>query len=63
MNSLVHYFFLDNEVVIHKLIEPFHLAKVSYLNSSEIFFFFFNYISTEKDYQESSLSIVVLGGA
>ena len=62
MNSSIHYFFLDREVIVHKIIKSFHLAKVSYLNSSEIFFIDLNFISTEHSNQESSLSLSVLGG-
>lgn len=62
MNTSVHYFFLGSEVIVNKIIESFHLAKVSYLASSEMFFVDLSFISIEHSKQESSLSLAVLGG-
>ena len=63
MNFHTHYFFLDNEIIIHKLLEAVNLAKVSYVNSSKTFYVDLNFILTTPCSAESSLSLAVLGGA
>lgn len=62
MSTALHYFFLDREIIIHRIINSMNMAKVSYIESSELFFVDLNFIFTECKQPEFSLSLAVLGG-
>lgn len=62
MVSNNRYFFLNKEILIYSVIKSLNLAKVHYLDNSELFFVDLSFITTEVKYAEPSLSLKVLGG-
>lgn len=62
MGKILHYFFIDKEIVLHEIIKSMNLAKVSYIGDKELFFVDINFVFTECKRAESSLSIRVLKG-
>lgn len=62
MVSNNRYFFLNKEIVIYSVIKSLNLAKVHYLDNSELFFLDLGFITTEVKDAEPSLSLKVLGG-
>lgn len=62
MVSNNRYFFLNKEILIYSVIKSLNLAKVHYLDNSELFFADLGFITTEVKDAEPSLSLKVLGG-
>lgn len=62
MVSNNRYFFLNKEILIYSVIKSLNLAKVHYLDNSELFFVDLSFITTEVKDAEPSLSLKVLGG-
>lgn len=62
MVSNNRYFFLNKEILIYSVIKSLNLAKVHYLDNSELFFVDLCFITTEVKDAEPSLSLEVLGG-
>lgn len=56
------FFFFEREVCVYRIIESVHLAKVSYINNPQVFYIDLSFLFNEKQQQEQSISLSVLGG-
>lgn len=61
-NVNLHFYFLDREVCVHRIIASVHLAKVSFINNPQAFYIDLSFLYNAKQQQKPSISLSVMGG-